>query len=99
MNGGKAKLKVVKTGIQDDTNIEIISGLVEGDEIITGPYNMVSKTLKPGDKIKNKDKRLLKKKRRIIILKNLILFQINMTYLWHSAKYRNSNNKLFGLSF
>lgn len=53
--GGKAKLRVVKTGIQDDTNIEIISGLKEGDEIITGPYNMVSKTLKPGDAIENKD--------------------------------------------
>lgn len=52
---GKAKLRVVKTGIQDDTNIEIISGLEEGDEIITGPYNMVSKTLKPGDAIENKD--------------------------------------------
>ena len=53
---GKAKLKVVKTGIQDDTNIEIISGLNEGDEIITGPYNMVSKSLSPGDltEVKNK---------------------------------------------
>ncbi len=48
---GKAKIKVVKTGIQDDNNIEIISGLKEGDEIITGPYNLVSKKLKPGDKI------------------------------------------------
>ncbi len=50
-NHGKAKLKVVKTGIQDDSNIEIISGLKEGDEIITGPYNLVSKRLKSGDKI------------------------------------------------
>lgn len=50
-NNGEAKLKVVETGIQDDTNIEIISGLEENDEIITGPYNMVSKTLKTGDKI------------------------------------------------
>jgi len=51
---GVAKLRVVKTGIQDDTNIEIISGLKEGDKIITGPYNMVSRTLKPGDKIEEK---------------------------------------------
>ena len=51
---GVAKLRVVKTGIQDDTNIEIISGLKEGDKIITGPYNMVSRTLKPGDKIEDK---------------------------------------------
>ena len=53
-NNDEAKLRVVKTGIQDDTNIEIISGLKEGDEIITGPYNMVSKTLKSGDKIEVK---------------------------------------------
>ncbi|MDT0557702.1 efflux RND transporter periplasmic adaptor subunit [Ichthyenterobacterium sp. W332] len=53
-NSGEAKLRVVKTGIQDDTNIEIISGLKENDEIITGPYNMVSKTLKTGDKIEKK---------------------------------------------
>lgn len=53
-DNGTAKLKVVKTGIQDDTNIEIISGIEEGEEIITGPYNLVSKTLKSGDKIEKK---------------------------------------------
>jgi len=51
-NNGKAKIKVVETGIQDDNNIEIIKGLKEGDEIITGPYNLVSKKLKNGDKIR-----------------------------------------------
>ncbi len=50
-SNGKAKLKVVKTGIQDDTNIEVTEGLEEGDEIITGPYNVVSKTLKSGDAV------------------------------------------------
>lgn len=53
-NNGEAKLRVVKTGIQDDQKIEIVSGLKEGDQIITGPYNMVSKTLKSGDKIEQK---------------------------------------------
>ena len=52
---GKAKLRVVETGIQDDTNIEIISGLSKEDKIITGPYNIVSKTLKPGDLIEEKN--------------------------------------------
>ncbi|NNE32632.1 MAG: efflux RND transporter periplasmic adaptor subunit [Winogradskyella sp.] len=52
--GGKAKLRVVETGIQDDSNIEIISGLSKDDKIITGPYNVVSKTLKPGDLIEEK---------------------------------------------
>ena len=54
---GKAKLRVVETGIQDDTNIEIVSGLSKEDKIITGPYNMVSKTLKPGDLIEEKNKK------------------------------------------
>jgi HlyD family secretion protein len=50
--GDKAKIRIVKTGIQDDTNIEIISGLKKGDEIITGPYVLVSKELNSGDKVK-----------------------------------------------
>lgn len=54
-NGDEAKLKVVTTGIQDDSNIEILSGLDEGDEIITGPYNVVTKSLKTGDKVEVKD--------------------------------------------
>ena len=54
---GKAKLKVVKTGIQDDSNIEITSGLSKDDKIITGPYNMVSKSLNPGDSIEYKNKK------------------------------------------
>lgn len=49
--GDEAKLKVVTTGIQDDTKIEILTGLDEGDEIITGPYTLVTKSLKSGDKV------------------------------------------------
>ena len=49
---GKVKKQVVKTGIQDINNIEITDGLKEGDEVITGPYDVVSKTLKPNDKVK-----------------------------------------------
>lgn len=51
-NNGEAKLVVVKTGIQDDELIEITSGLEEGNQVITGPYSVVSKTLKKGDKVK-----------------------------------------------
>ncbi len=51
--GDEAKLRVVKTGVQDDSNIEITSGLKEGETVITGPYNTVTKLLKPGDKVKN----------------------------------------------
>ena len=53
-NGDTAELRVVKTGIQDDSNIEITSGLEEGDEVIVGPYNVVTKTLKNGDKVQVK---------------------------------------------
>lgn len=54
--GDKAILRPIKTGIQDDTNIEIVSGLKKGDEVIIGPYNLVSKELNPNDKIKTKPK-------------------------------------------
>jgi len=46
------KIVPVKAGIQDLNNIEIISGLNDGDEVITGPYTIVSKTLKNGSKVK-----------------------------------------------
>ncbi len=49
--GEEAVLRVVKTGIQDDSNIEIIAGLKEGETVITGPYNTVTKSLKKGDKV------------------------------------------------
>ena len=52
--GNKAKIRIVKTGIQDDTNIEIISGLKKGDVVITGPYTTVTKDLTSGDKVKLK---------------------------------------------
>ncbi|HQD08856.1 MAG TPA: efflux RND transporter periplasmic adaptor subunit [Flavihumibacter sp.] len=42
----------VRTDIQDINYIEILAGLKEGDEVITGPYSLVSKTLKNGDKVK-----------------------------------------------
>jgi HlyD family secretion protein len=38
----------VKTGVQDDKHIEIVEGLKVGDEVITGPYNIISKRLKNG---------------------------------------------------
>jgi HlyD family secretion protein len=49
--GNKAKIRIIKTGIQDDTNIEVISGLKKGDVVIIGPYTTVTKELNSGDKI------------------------------------------------
>lgn len=48
----KAKIRIIKTGIQDATNIEVTEGLKSGDEIITGPYTTVTKELQNGDKVK-----------------------------------------------
>ena len=51
---GKAKLKVVKTGIQDDKNIVITSGLETGETVITGPYRTVTDVLTSGKKVNSK---------------------------------------------
>lgn len=49
----------VKTGIQDLNYIQIVEGLKAGEEVVTGPYNLVSKTLKTGDKVVKTDKEKL----------------------------------------
>jgi HlyD family secretion protein len=59
---GKATKVVVKTDIQDINNIEIVSGLKEGEMIVTGPYDVVNKTLKVGKQVKVVDKKDLFKK-------------------------------------
>ena len=52
MAGDTTKKVTVHTGIQDINYIEIKDGLKEGDQIVTGPYSVVSKTLKNGIRIK-----------------------------------------------
>jgi HlyD family secretion protein len=59
---GKVKLQIVTTGITDSENIEVKSGLKVGDRIISGPYNLVSKTLNNGDAVTEKGKKQLEKK-------------------------------------
>ncbi|MFM9075574.1 MAG: efflux RND transporter periplasmic adaptor subunit, partial [Bacteroidota bacterium] len=54
--GGVAKMTEVKTGISDYDNMEIVSGLKTGQEVISGPFSAVSKRLKDGDKVKLKEK-------------------------------------------
>lgn len=41
----KVKAKQVKTGIQSETHIEIMEGLAEGEEIVTGSFRAISQTL------------------------------------------------------
>jgi len=54
MEADTARQVVVTTGIQDDEFIEIKSGLKAGDQVFSGPYNEVSKTLKGGDKVRKR---------------------------------------------
>ena len=49
---GTVKKVNVKTDIQDINYIEVLSGLQEGAEVISSPYNVISKTLKDGMKVK-----------------------------------------------
>ena len=45
---GKAIAKQVETGIQSDDYIEILEGLEEGDEVVTGSYRAISRDLGNG---------------------------------------------------
>ena len=49
--GGKAQSVKVTTGISDDTDMEIKSGVQPGDEIISGSYSAISRKLKDGAKV------------------------------------------------
>ncbi|MEX0881844.1 MAG: efflux RND transporter periplasmic adaptor subunit [Cyclobacteriaceae bacterium] len=50
--GNTAKMVEVKTGISDFENIHVLEGLEEGQEVITGPYFVVSKELEDSVKVK-----------------------------------------------
>ncbi len=50
-DGGKAKMVEVTTGIADDADIEIKSGIKPGDEVISGSYSAISRKLKNGAKV------------------------------------------------
>ena len=54
---GKVNKVKVKTDIQDINNIEVTEGLKEGELVVTGPYDVVSKTLKVGKKVKVVDRK------------------------------------------
>lgn len=49
---GKAERIEVKTGISDNTHIQITNGVSMGDEIVVGGYRVLSRTLKNGDVLK-----------------------------------------------
>ena len=59
--GNNVKMVEVQTGIQDDNYIQIVSGLNEGQEVVSGPYEAVSRKLKNDDLIYREDQKDKKK--------------------------------------
>lgn len=57
VKNGKVEARQVKTGIQSSSHIEILEGLSEGDEVVTGSYRAISKDLEIGAavSVKNND--------------------------------------------
>jgi len=51
LRNGRAEFVPVTTGIMGVTDIELVNGVREGDEIITGNYKAL-RTLKPGARVK-----------------------------------------------
>ena len=56
MEGNKVKFVEVETGITGESDIQIISGLNEGDQVITGPSRVLNK-LKEGEVVKKQTKK------------------------------------------
>ncbi len=52
MEGDHAKMMPVKIGISDDTHWEIVEGLQEGQEVVSGGYKAISRELEDGKAVK-----------------------------------------------
>lgn len=52
VDNGKAKRVQVKTGISDETHMQIIEGVKAGEDVIIGPYRVLSRELSDGDAVK-----------------------------------------------
>ncbi|MEO6569177.1 MAG: efflux RND transporter periplasmic adaptor subunit [Opitutaceae bacterium] len=50
-NGDSVKMVKVETGVQDTAHIEVKSGLKEGDEVVSGSFAIITRTLKDGMKV------------------------------------------------
>jgi HlyD family secretion protein len=55
MDADTVKKAVVTTGLQDDRYIEVKSGIKKTDKIISGPFNLISKELEVGEKVRKKE--------------------------------------------
>jgi HlyD family secretion protein len=52
VKNGIAKQVAVTLGISSDSDEQILSGVKEGDEVISGPFRLLSKQIKDGDKVR-----------------------------------------------
>ena len=50
--GHIVEMRRVKTGLTGEENFEIVSGLQEGERVVSGPYRVLSRELKDGDHVK-----------------------------------------------
>lgn len=50
--GDTVKMVKVETGIADTTHLEIKAGLKAGDEVVSGPFSVITRTLKDGAKVR-----------------------------------------------
>lgn len=51
----RTRIVEVETGIADDSHYVILSGVSVGDEVVTGPYRAVSRTLEPGELVEERE--------------------------------------------
>jgi len=55
--GDTVGVRNVKTGIQDNNYIEILEGLQEGEQVVTGPYSAIARKLKSGTRVTVEDEK------------------------------------------
>jgi RND family efflux transporter, MFP subunit len=63
-NQQKTELKEVKTGIQDNTYIQILSGIKEGEQVVIAPFSAIARTLNKDEKVKIVPKKELFEKKK-----------------------------------
>ena len=54
LDDGKVQWTPVETDIQDSRHVAISGELDEGTTVVTGPYDVVSRSLKQGDEVEEK---------------------------------------------
>jgi HlyD family secretion protein len=54
VNGGRVRFTPIEIGIAGEQYFEVLSGLNEGDEVLTGPFDAV-RDLLDGDRIRNRE--------------------------------------------